>query len=223
MNETKRPLRVIIESPLGSRPDGTRIDPDSKEFQDNVTYARACMLDSLRRGEAPYGSHLLYPQCLDDATPEEREQGIQAGFAWGAVAELVAVYCDKGLTAGMRRGIARAQEAGQRIAFRALNGAGVELSGEFNPTTERTIMTVLSLSKGVEPGQVVCDDGTASRRWDEPGPEDASALDAEDYTNAGQPGPFDAPRTGALASPERTPSGWIDGAPGDAWDPAGEA
>lgn len=113
--------RVIIESPLGRRPDGTRIDPNSPEFVENVAYAKRAMLDSLRRGEAPYGSHLLYPQCLNDATPEEREMGIQAGFAWGAVADIVAVYSDRGVTEGMRRGIERAQAAGQRVEVRMLD------------------------------------------------------------------------------------------------------
>ena len=115
-----RPMRVIIESPLGRRPDGTRIAPGSPECEANLAYARAAMLDSLRRGEAPYGSHLLYPQCLDDATEAEREMGITAGFAWGEVAELVAVYVDRGVTPGMLRGIERAQRAGQRVEARTL-------------------------------------------------------------------------------------------------------
>lgn len=41
------------------------------------------MLDALDRGEAPYASHLLYTQMLDDTIPAERELGIKAGFAWG--------------------------------------------------------------------------------------------------------------------------------------------
>jgi hypothetical protein len=120
-----RPLRVIIESPLGSRPDGSRIQPGSPEWQENVMYVQACMLDSLKRGEAPYASHALYPQCLNDATPAEREQGIQAGFAWGECGELVAVYADKGITPGMQRGIDRATAAGQHVELRYL-GVRVE-------------------------------------------------------------------------------------------------
>jgi hypothetical protein len=116
-------LRVIIESPLGRRPDGTRIDPGSPEFEANVTYARACLRDTVRRGEAGFGSHLLYPQCLDDATPEERKAGIEAGFAWGEVAELVAVYTDRGITEGMQLGIERARKAGQPVEFRSIEGA----------------------------------------------------------------------------------------------------
>lgn len=113
-------IRVIIESPLGSRVDGSRIDPASEEFAQNLAYARRCLLDSLRRNEAPYASHLLYPQCLDDATHEERELGIRAGFAWGLHADLVAVYTDRGITLGMQRGIERARAEGQRVEFRRL-------------------------------------------------------------------------------------------------------
>ena len=110
---------VIIESPLGTKPDGTRCT--AEEMAENQRYARACMLDSLRRGEAPFASHVLYPLVLDDATPEERRMGMEAGFAWGHAAWLaagpsdtygeflatVAVYVDRGVTSGMRAGIER--------------------------------------------------------------------------------------------------------------------
>lgn len=110
-------LRVCIESPFGTRPDGTRASPE--EVARNVRYLHRCILDSLRRGEAPYASHRFFPGILDDATPEERELGIQAGFAWGAAADLVAIYEDMGaLTPGMIRGLERAQRAGQRIEWR---------------------------------------------------------------------------------------------------------
>jgi hypothetical protein len=48
---------VIIESPYAGDPDG------------NLAYARAALADSLARGEAPFASHLLYPQVLDDMIP----------------------------------------------------------------------------------------------------------------------------------------------------------
>ena len=92
--------RVVIESPLrADTPEG---------YERNRRYARACMRDSLRRGEAPFASHLLYAQrgVLDDELEDQREQGIRAGFAWGAVAELCAVYTDLGVSEGMARGVA---------------------------------------------------------------------------------------------------------------------
>lgn len=104
---------VVIESPFGTNPDGSRADPETVER--NLVYARRAMLWCLRRAWPPYGSHLLYPQCLNDATPEERELGIQSGFEWGKMADAVLVFTDYGITPGMLRGIDRAREAGQLV------------------------------------------------------------------------------------------------------------
>jgi len=98
----------IIESPLAG------------DFKRNVAYARLCMLDALRRGEAPYASHLLYTQCLDDEKPEERELGIQAGFAWAKAATLRAFYVDFGYSSGMLRGKDEALRLGQEVEERKL-------------------------------------------------------------------------------------------------------
>jgi len=114
--------RVIIESPFGKRTDGTAASPD--EMAENLRYARACMRDCFAKNEAPYGSHLLYPQIFDDAKPEERRAGMEAGFAWGDVADATVVYTDRGLTDGMREGIARALRAGRPIEHRRLGGWG---------------------------------------------------------------------------------------------------
>jgi len=119
---------VIVESPLGTRPDGTRCT--AEEMAENQRYARACMLDSLRKGEAPFAGHVLYPLVLDDATPEERKLGMFAGFAWGEAAAVasnkimsfVAVYMDRGVTQGMRDGIIRHERNGLRIESRLLGG-----------------------------------------------------------------------------------------------------
>jgi hypothetical protein len=63
--------RVIIESPYAG-------DVDA-----NLIYARECLRDSLKRGEAPLASHALYTQegVLNDDDPDERKLGIEAGFA----------------------------------------------------------------------------------------------------------------------------------------------
>lgn len=100
--------RVGIESPL------------SGDFARNIRYARLCALDCLRRGEAPYASHLLYTQVLNDATPEERKLGMEAGFAWNAAAELAAVYTDLGISGGMRAGIAVHEGRGTPVEHRTL-------------------------------------------------------------------------------------------------------
>ncbi len=82
---------VIIESPYAG------------DIEANVAYARAAMRDSLRRGEYPIASHLLYtqPGILRDEIPEERALGIAAGLAWRTVAEKAVFYVDRGWSSGM--------------------------------------------------------------------------------------------------------------------------
>lgn len=112
--------RVIIESPLSA--------PTRDAIEANKVYARRCVSDSLRRGEAPFASHLLYDQqgILDDLLPDERETGILAGFAWGEAATLVAFYIDFGLSAGMYRGFERAMLTDADIVVRSI-ATGEEL------------------------------------------------------------------------------------------------
>jgi hypothetical protein len=89
-------------------------------MEENAAYARQAMLDSLKRGEAPYASHLLYTQCLDDLKTSERKQGMEAGFGWGRMAQHVAVYTDRGVSRGMLEGIKRHQATGKTIEFRSI-------------------------------------------------------------------------------------------------------
>ena len=103
--------RVIIESPYAG------------DIERNVAYLRRCLADSLHRGEAPYASHGLYtqPGVLDDGDPEQRRLGIEAGFAWGRVADAVVVYEDCGVTPGMQMGIDQAAARGLPIERRRLD------------------------------------------------------------------------------------------------------
>lgn len=100
--------KVILESPYAG-------DTDK-----NVQYARECMLDCLRRNEAPMVSHLLYTQVLDDMTPDERALGIEAGLLWGRHATKTVVYTDLGVTSGMKLGIERAEKENREIEYRTL-------------------------------------------------------------------------------------------------------
>jgi hypothetical protein len=111
--EAGRP-RVVIESPLGA--------PTREGIEENKMYARMCMRDSLIKGEAPYASHLLYDhrEILDDLKPDERELGLSAGLDWGNVAQITAVYVDRGISKGMIRGIASALTSGRKIDYRTL-------------------------------------------------------------------------------------------------------
>jgi len=108
--------RVILESPYkADTPAGIAA---------NEAYARACMRDCLHRDEAPIASHLLYtqPGVLRDDVPEERALGIEAGLAWGWVADATVVYTDRGITEGMRKGIERAEAENRPVEMRALRG-----------------------------------------------------------------------------------------------------
>ena len=102
---------VIIESPYAG------------DIAQNLEYARMCVRDSLSRGEAPIASHLLYTQTgiLDDSIPIEREQGIAAGHAWIKVAEIMAVYTDFGISAGMEAAMRKAVDVNNiRLEYRRI-------------------------------------------------------------------------------------------------------
>ncbi len=103
---------VILESPFAG------------EIERNKKYARACVRDSLLREESPFASHLLHTQAgiLNDQTPSERRLGIEAGLAWGSVADATVVYHDLGISSGMEQGIARAQREGRAVEYRLLRG-----------------------------------------------------------------------------------------------------
>jgi hypothetical protein len=119
------PKLVIIESPLSPG--------NGRTVEQHEEYARDCLYDCLRRGEAPLASHLLYTQVLDDRDPHQRRQGIEAGLAWYNVLSVAqishrreikptcVVYVDHGISGGMLEGIARARELGCDIQMRRLS------------------------------------------------------------------------------------------------------
>ena len=103
-------MLVIIESPYMGN------------VKSNVAYARKCMSDSLLRGESPFASHLLYTQVLDDAIKKQRLMGMDRAFNWYKHADLMAVYIDKGISNGMKKGIAVAEKFGIKMDYRRLDG-----------------------------------------------------------------------------------------------------
>ena len=103
---------VIIESPYAG------------DVEANEAYARQCLLDCLRRGEAPFASHLLYTQhgVLDDLKQDERNLGIEAGLEIAKRADATVVYLDHGISQGMERGMSAARAARRVLEYLWFNG-----------------------------------------------------------------------------------------------------
>lgn len=101
---------VILESPYAGN------------VELNIRYARECVKDSLKKGEAPIASHLLYTQdgILNDDVPHERSLGITAGLAWLKVANLHVCYIDLGISNGMKYGIENAKNFGLITEYRKI-------------------------------------------------------------------------------------------------------
>lgn len=104
--------RVIVEAPFGQDPDVLG------------KYLIECIRDSLRRGEAPIASVATFALsgALVEAKPEERQQGMRAGWAWYAGAELCAVYSDWGTSLGVMEGVVQAKHHGVPVEYRMLYG-----------------------------------------------------------------------------------------------------
>ena len=100
--------QVFIASPLAG------------DREANVAYARLCMADSFKRGEAPFAPHLLYPQVLDDDSPIDRQRGMDAGKRWLWRSEALVVYMDLGISTGMTSEIEEAHRRRIPIEHRYL-------------------------------------------------------------------------------------------------------
>lgn len=109
---SSRPALVAVESPYAAN------GPFS--VADHEAYARLAMSDSLRRGEAPFLSHLLYTQVLADTIPYQRAQGMAAGAAWSAAADYAVAYIDLGVTPGMEKQITHYVRSGRWVEYRSL-------------------------------------------------------------------------------------------------------
>lgn len=101
--------KVIIESPF------------SKNIKKDKAYLQLCIKDCILRNEAPFASHLMYTQALDDTKDDEREKGIEAGFSWRDRATKTVFYIDNGFSRGMIEGLKDAIKKGSKLEVRSLD------------------------------------------------------------------------------------------------------
>lgn len=97
---------VVVESPLRG------------DYEANIAYARKCLGDCLKKGEAPFASHLLYPGTLDGTVPDQRMLGMTAGWAIAEKMNYTVVYLDRGVTQGMILGMQRSRTDDRPVVFR---------------------------------------------------------------------------------------------------------
>jgi hypothetical protein len=60
------------------------------------------------------------PGILDDKIPAERRLGMEAGFAWIAVADKTVVYTDRGIWDGMLEGVRVPKNLNKPVEYRTL-------------------------------------------------------------------------------------------------------
>lgn len=118
--------------------------PYAGDVESNLNYAREAMRHVIDQGHAPVVAHLMYPQCLDDENPIEREHALKMCKALRDQCDEVWFFADFGISSGMARGIEECKDLDNvymvRIAreapFRIKLGADIPLpdkSGDEQP------------------------------------------------------------------------------------------
>lgn len=90
--------RVIIESPYAGN------------VPVNKAYLQLCIRWCLQNNTAPFASHQMYTEALDDRKRHERLLGIDAGYEWWDVAHYVFFFTDLGMSPGMWKAYERCQQ-----------------------------------------------------------------------------------------------------------------
>ena len=98
--------------------------PYAGDVQENILAAQNACRYAMAQGAVPIAVHLMYPQFLDDGSPEDREAGLQMGIrVLKACDELW--LCGGRVSAGMQRELDAAVQIG--IPIRRINSQ--ELDG----------------------------------------------------------------------------------------------
>ena len=98
--------------------------PYAGDVQENILAAQNACRYAMAQGAVPIAVHLMYPQFLDDGSPEDREAGLQMGIrVLKACDELW--LCGDRVSAGMQRELDAAVQIG--LPIRRINSQ--ELAG----------------------------------------------------------------------------------------------
>ncbi len=102
--------RVVIESPYAG------------DEEANKVYRQVVICHSIKQWEAPFASHQMYTDALNDDDLYQRLIGCGAGYTWMKIADLVAFYMDRGFSSGMKSALYKAVDYSLPIQFRWING-----------------------------------------------------------------------------------------------------
>jgi hypothetical protein len=109
----KNPRKLaVIECPFGTE--------DTSMRDQYERYAKKCIQDSLKRGEAPFAGQLLYSNLLNDRVQSEKDIILVSHLSWIAVADVIAIYTDMGLSASMQMAINVAMIKNKRLEYRSI-------------------------------------------------------------------------------------------------------
>lgn len=114
--------------------------PYAGDVEGNVAFAKAACRLAMEQGNTPVAAHLLYPQMLDDAVPEERELGIRLGLKLlEACSEMW--LCGSRISSGMQKELEAAGRLGipvRRIPWETVAGFSGQEAGQHTQPMEYT-------------------------------------------------------------------------------------
>lgn len=90
--------------------------PFAGDIEKNVAAARTYSRFAVKRGYIPIAPHLLFPQFLNDANPDERELGLFFGNAIMSKCSEVWVFGSR-ISSGMKAEIRRAKWKNYRLRY----------------------------------------------------------------------------------------------------------
>jgi len=95
--------------------------PYAGDIERNLQYLKECILDCFARDEAPFASHRMYTDALDDNDPHQRQQGIIAGLTFAARCDKRVFYVDLGWSGGMKAALEWYKENGLSYEVRSIH------------------------------------------------------------------------------------------------------